>query len=117
MRFARGFVQWHVAPPAPRGRRPTRAPLLARTLPTSREVQCGPAVCLSDRALAGLRTLERSGVAGFLVSTASRSCGPVLVVEIVLDYRCGAVPDWMKIVTGFPFQPRAEARSTNTRAR
>ena len=51
-------------------------------LPTSHEMQCGPAGCLSDRALAGVG------------------------LSSDLDYRCGAVPGFHRI----PFQ--ASSRGT-----
>ncbi len=35
--------------------------------------------------------------AGFLLSTASQAWGPVLIVEVVLEYRCGAAPDFHRV--------------------
>src|SRR5262245_5477005 len=63
-----------------------------------------------DRVLAGLRADERSGGAGFLLSTASQpphpeTGGPVRCVEVVLKYRCGAAPDSRRVPFSLPAEP------------
>ena len=61
------------------------------------------AVVSRGRMLAGLRAYERSGSRRVPTSTASRPLDePVRYVEFVLDYRCGAAPEFRRVPFSAP---------------